>query len=46
MASAVTDGRFVPRFFETDYEDGRPQLNEAGRRAIMEEIERGKRTQA
>jgi hypothetical protein len=32
--------RYLPRFFETEWENGRPVLSEAGKKAIEEEHQR------
>ncbi len=36
--------RFVPVFFEGDWEDGRPKLSVAGLQAVDEEIRRSEQT--
>ena len=34
--------RYKPKYFEEDWEDGKPVLSEAGKKAVEDEAKRGK----
>jgi hypothetical protein len=38
--SVLNGIRYIPRFFERDWESGRPKLSEAGKKAVEEEARR------